>query len=34
MKLIAEYSDNIIEVLTEAKESGGKDFFIEGVLER
>ena len=32
MKLIAEYSDNIIEVLTEAKESGGKDFFIEGVF--
>ena len=32
MKLIAEYSDNDIEILTEAKEGGGKDYFIEGVF--
>lgn len=32
MKLIAEYSDNDIEILTEAKEDGGKDYFIEGVF--
>ena len=32
MKLIAEYSDNDVEIITEAKESGGKDYFIEGVF--
>ena len=32
MKLIAEYNDNNIEVITEAKESGGKNYFIEGVF--
>ena len=32
MKLIAEYNDHNIEVITEAKESGGKDYFIEGVF--
>ena len=32
MKLIAEYMDQNIEVLTEAKEGGGKNYFIEGVF--
>lgn len=32
MKLIAEYVDQQIEVLTEAKEGGGKDYFIEGIF--
>jgi len=32
MKLIAEYNDHNIEVITEAKESGGKNYFIEGVF--
>ena len=32
MKLIAEYSDNDVEIITEAKESGGKEYFIEGVF--
>ena len=32
MKLIAEYNDQQIEVLTEAKEGGGKNHFIEGVF--
>ena len=32
MKLIAEYSDNDVEIITEAKEAGGKDYFIEGVF--
>ena len=31
MKLIAEYNDQKIEVLTEAKEGGGKNYYIEGV---
>ena len=31
MKLIAEYNDQNIEVLTEAKEGGGKNYYIEGV---
>jgi hypothetical protein len=32
MKLIAEYNDHNLEVITEAKESGGKNYFIEGVF--
>ena len=32
MKLIAEYVDHKIEVLTEAKEGGGKNHFIEGIF--
>ena len=32
MKLIAEYVDHKIEVLTEAKEDGGKNHFIEGIF--
>jgi len=32
MKLIAEYSDNDVEIITEAKENGSKDYFIEGVF--
>ena len=32
MKLIAEYLDNEINVITEAKEGGGKDHFIEGIF--
>ena len=32
MKLIAEYNDQQIEVLTEAKEGGGKNHFIEGIF--
>jgi len=32
MKLIAEYTDQRIEVLTEAKEGGGKNHFIEGIF--
>jgi len=32
MKLIAEYTENDIEVLTEAREGGGKNHFIEGVF--
>lgn len=31
MKLIAEYCDQRIEVLTEAKDGGGKNYFIEGI---
>ena len=34
MKLIAEYSDNDIEILTEAKEDGGKDYFIEKAVDK
>ena len=32
MKLIAEYLDNELEVVTEAREGGGKDHFIEGIF--
>jgi len=32
MKLIAEYTDQRIEVLVEAKEGGGKNHFIEGIF--
>jgi len=32
MKLIAEYTDQNLEVLTEAKEGGGKKYSIEGVF--
>jgi hypothetical protein len=32
MKLMAEYTDQRIEVLTEAKEGGGKNHFIEGIF--
>jgi len=32
MKLIAEYNEDNIEVITEARESGGKNYFIEGVF--
>jgi hypothetical protein len=32
MKLIAEYIDHEIEVLTEAKDGGGKNHFIEGIF--
>jgi len=32
MKLIAEYQDQQIETLIEAKEGGGKNHFIEGVF--
>ena len=32
MKLIAEYTEQNIEVITEAKENGGKNYFIEGVF--
>jgi hypothetical protein len=32
MKLIAEYNENNIEFLSEAKEGGGKNHFIEGVF--
>jgi len=32
MKLMAEYNDNNLQVLTEAKDDGSKHFFIEGVF--
>ena len=32
MKLIAEYTDQSLEVLTEAKAGGGKKYFIEGIF--
>lgn len=32
MKLIAEYVDQNLEVLTEANAKGGKDYFIEGIF--
>lgn len=32
MKLIAEYTDQKIEVLTERNENGGKNYFIEGIF--
>lgn len=32
MKLIAEYTDHNIEVLTERNENGGKNYFIEGIF--
>ena len=32
MKLISEYTENNLEVLTEAKEGGGKNYAIEGVF--
>ena len=32
MKLIAEYIDNELEVITEAKEGGGKSYMIEGIF--
>jgi len=32
MKLIAEYTDQRLEVLTEAKKDGGKKYFIEGIF--
>ncbi len=32
MKLIAEYTDDKLEVLTEAKKDGGKKYIIEGVF--
>lgn len=32
MKLMAEYNDHGVEVLTEAKADGGKDYFIEGIF--
>lgn len=32
MKLIAEYVDQDLEVLTEANAKGGKDYFIEGIF--
>ncbi len=32
MKLIAEYNDQRLEVITEAKENGGKNHFIEGIF--
>jgi len=32
MKLIAEYNDQHLEVITEARENGGKNHFIEGVF--
>jgi hypothetical protein len=32
MKLIAEYNDNSIEVVTEARKDGGKNHFIEGIF--
>ena len=32
MKLIAEYNDQNIEVITEARGDGGKDHFIEGIF--
>ena len=32
MKLIAEYVDESISYITEAKEGGGKDYYIEGVF--
>lgn len=32
MKLIAEYIDQEIEVITEAREGGGKNYFVEGVF--
>jgi hypothetical protein len=32
MKLIAEYVDQGIELITEAKEDGGKNYFIEGIF--
>ena len=32
MKLIAEYNDQNIEVITEARKDGGKDHFIEGIF--
>ena len=32
MKLIAEYNENNIECIVEAKEDGSKDHFIEGVF--
>jgi hypothetical protein len=32
MKLIAEYNEDNLQVITEAKEAGGKNYFIEGVF--
>ena len=32
MKLIAEYVEQELEVITEAKEGGGKNYFIEGIF--
>ena len=32
MKLIAEYVENELEVITEAKAGGGKNHFIEGIF--
>jgi len=32
MKLIAEFNDQHLEVLTEAKEGGGKKYAIEGIF--
>ena len=32
MKLIAEYTDQSLEVLTEAKSNGGKKYAIEGIF--
>ena len=32
MKLIAEYNDQHLEVITEARENGGKNHFIEGIF--
>ena len=32
MKLIAEFNENITPIITEAKEDGKKDYFIEGVF--
>jgi len=32
MKLISEYTDQRLEVLTEAKKNGGKKYYIEGIF--
>ena len=32
MKLISEYNDNKLEVISESSESGSKDYYIEGVF--
>lgn len=32
MKLIAEYTDQSLEILTEAKDGGGKKYYIEGIF--
>ena len=32
MKLIAEFNENITPIITEAKEDGKKDYFIEGIF--